>query len=110
MSDPLTSVTKYEYDKFGNVIKQSMSSPSMNYEKVVRSEYGESYNYMYRTKFIDELGRETECNYDKDYGYLLSTTDYNDFVTFNEKDPLGINDVVTLPDGVVRARVLTIWA
>lgn len=109
MSDPLTSVTKYEYDKFGNVIKQSMSSPSMNYEKVVRSEYGESYNYMYRTKFVDELGRETECNYDKDYGYLLSTTDYNDFVTFNEKDPLGINDVVTLPDGVVRARVMR-WA
>ena len=26
MSDPLTSVTKYEYDKLGNVIKQSMSS------------------------------------------------------------------------------------
>ncbi len=109
LSDPLTTITKYEYDKFGNVIRQSLSSVSIDYEKVVSSEYGESYNYMYKTKFVDELGRVTKCDYDKDYGYLLSTTDCNGFVTLNEKDPLGINDIVTLPDGMVKTRVLR-WA
>lgn len=109
LTDPLTTFIKYEYDKLGNIIQQSLSSTSIEHEKIVKSEYGETYNYMYKTKSLDELGREIRCNYDADYGHLISTTDYNGFVTLNSKNPLGIDDIVTLPDGMVKARALR-WA
>ena len=109
ITDSLTTIIVYEYDKVGNIVQKSISSASARYKKVVKSEYDESYGCMYKTKSIDELGRETRCIYDNDYGYLFSTTDHNGFVTLNEKDPLGINDVVVLPDGMIKTRVLR-WA
>ena len=106
IADPLMTTIEYEYDKVGNNIQQTVMSPSVEYKKVVGSEYGERYNYMYKTKSYDEFGREINCDYDCDYGYLVSTADFNGFTTLNDKDPLGINDVVTLPDGVVKAKVI----
>lgn len=106
IDDPLTATVGYEYDKVGNIVKQTYTSKSVGNVKVVKSEYGTTYNYMFKTKITDELGRETKCNYDTDFGYLVSTVDYNGFVTSTDKDPLGINDMVTLPDGMVRARAV----
>lgn len=108
-NDPLTTIVEYGYDKVGNVIRQGFSSASVQYKKVVKSEYAESYKYMYKTKSIDELGREIRCDYDADYGYMSSTIDYNGFVTLNEKDPLGIDDIVKLPDGMENMRAIR-WA
>lgn len=109
ITDSLTIAVEYKYDKIGNVILQRVSSPSLEHDKVVRCEYGELYNYMYKTKNVDELGRVIRSSYNPDYGFMVSTIDYNDYVTKNEKHPLGINDVVTLPDGMVKARVIR-WA
>lgn len=106
VTDPLTTTIEYKYDKVGNVVEQSVASPSVEYKKVLRCEFGESYNYMYKTKSFDEHDREIKSDYDMDYGVLVSTTDFNGFTTLNDKDPLGINDVVTLPDGVVKAKVI----
>lgn len=108
-ADSLLTVIEYDYDKVGNIIWQSFSSPSVEHKKIVRSEYAESYGYLYKTKSIDELGREIRCDYDMDYGYVTSTMDYNGFVTLNEKDPFAIDDVITLPDGMKKTNVIR-WA
>lgn len=101
VTDSLSMMIEYEYDRYGNVIVQSMSSPSLAYKKVIKCEYGDEYKGMYKTKIIDELNREIKSVYDDDYGFLVSTVDYNNYNTSNEKDPFGIDDVVMLPDGMV---------
>ena len=103
-TDPLTVELSYEYDDVGNVTAKIKSSPSSAYEKIVRYEYGEEYHYRYVTKTIDELGREIDCKYDHDYGLLVSTKDYNDFVTINRGQASGVTSVVELPDGMLKAR------
>lgn len=109
LSDPLTTVIEYGYDKVGNLVRQSFLSPSVEHKRMVESEYADSYGYLYKTKSVDELGREIKCTYDADYGYMISTMDYNGFVTINEKDPFAIDDVITLPDGMKKTHVIR-WA
>ena len=106
LTDMLLLSIEYGYDKVGNVILQSVSTPSISYIKTVKCEYGESYNYRYKTKTFDALGREIISCYHPDYGILMSTMDYNGFVTHNEKSIFGIDDVVVLPDGMVKAKAL----
>ena len=107
-SDSLLIVKQYKYDAFGNVVRQTLSSPSMKYDKVIKSEYGEKYQYRYKTKMIDELERAVMCEYD-DFGTLQSTIDYNNLVTRLEKDAAGVMDDVTMPDGMRNVKVLR-WA
>lgn len=107
-SDSLLQIVDYEYDDFGHVTKKSISSPSLKYKKILSYEYGEKYQYRYLTKTIDELGNEIQCDYD-DYGTLIQTIDYNGFITKNEKDPLGIDDILNLSDGMQHVRSLR-WA
>lgn len=109
VTDSLSVILEYEYDMLGNVIMSSLSSPSLTYKKVTKSEYGDEYNGMYKTKIVDELNREVKSVYDADYGFLLSTIDYNDYCTTNEKDPFGIDCVVRMPDGMVQNSSLR-WA
>lgn len=104
--DSLTLVVKYKYDKVGNVIEHSMSSPSIKWDKVVKMEYGENYKYRYKTKTIDEIGREVVCKYDDNFGILKATIDYNNHVTRVEKDPLGVSNVILMPDGMKDVTVL----
>lgn len=103
-ADPLTIEIKYEYDKVGNVISKTKSSPSSKHDKIVKYEYGNEYNYRYVTKTIDELGREICCSYDHDYGLLTSTKDYNDFESVSEERASGVSGVVKLPDGMKKAK------
>ena len=104
VSDVLTIVVKYKYDIVGNMIERAISSPSLKYDKIVKSEYGEDYRY--KTKSIDELGRSVVCNYDGDFGILKSTRDYNGFVTSVEKAPFGFENVVLMPDGMKNVKVI----
>lgn len=106
MSDSLMVVVKYKHDIVGNILEQTLSSPSLKSDKVVKSEYGYNYKYRYKTKSIDELGREIMCKYDADFGILESTVDYNNLITRVEKSPFGVKDVMTMPDGMVNMRVL----
>ncbi len=106
LNDSLLLETRYKYDKVGNVIEKEMSSPSLNGKKALKFEFGDKYQYRYMTKLIDELGRETECAYDEDFGILKTTRDYNNFTTYMEKNPLEISDEVTMPDGMKRIRTL----
>lgn len=103
-SDPLLLEAEYAYDKVGNLVSMAKSSPSAGCRKTIRYEYDESFRYMIKT--IDELGREIKCKYDNDYGSLISTIDFNGFVTLTEKDPAGVNDVIVLPDGMQSSNVL----
>lgn len=107
-SDSLMLNVNYEYDKLGHLIEQIVSSPSLKYDKVLKYEYGDNYQYRYLTKTIDELGNEIICDYD-DYGIMIQTLDYNGFVTKNTKDPLGIDDEMELSDGMIQHRSLR-WA
>ena len=108
-SDPLRLTIEYEYDMVGNMIRKTQSSPSMKQSKTVRFEYSDTYHYRFLTKTIDEQGREIVSEYDKDYGYLKSTLDCNNFLTISEKSPIGIDDFVLMPDGIETAKVLR-WA
>lgn len=105
-SDSLMMNINYEYDEFGHMIQQIVSSPSLEHEKRLRYDYGEKYQYRYLTKTIDEMGNEIICCYDDDYGMLTQTVDYNQFVTENVKDPLGIDDKLQLSDGMQQQRSL----
>ena len=104
-NDPLTIVVGYKYDIVGNVIEQTMSSPSLQKDKVVKSEYGVNYKYRYKTKSIDEAGRSVICRYD-DFGILTSTVDHNNLVTRIKKEPFGVKNVVTMPDGMETVEML----
>lgn len=105
-NDSLTIVIKYKYDIVGNVVERTLSSPSLKADKIVKTEYGEIYQYRYKTKSVDELGREVICKYDADFGILTATIDYNDHITRVEKEPFGIKDVVIMPDGMRTVKVL----
>lgn len=106
MDDSLLLVVDYKYDKFGNVIEQKLSSPSLKADKVTKAEYGDKYQYRYKTKSIDEMGRETLCEYDDDFGLLKSTIDFNNLATNIENEPFGIKSVVVLPDGMKNVKVI----
>ena len=105
-SDSLTIVQQYKYDIVGNVVEQMISSPSLKKDKILRSEYGANYRYRYKTKTIDEIGREVVCKYDDNFGMLESTIDYNNKISRIECKPFGIESVVTLPDGMKTINVL----
>ena len=109
MNDSLLVETRYKYDKVGNVIEQTLSSPSLKSEKKLKFEYGEKYQCRYKTKLIDELGRTSIYEYDPDYGILKSTKDYNGLITNVNKDPLGVKDVIEMPDGMKVIKQLC-WA
>lgn len=104
--DSLTLVVKYKYDKVGNVVERTMSSPSLKWDKVVKMEYGENYGYRYMTKTIDEIGREVICKYDDNYGTLTATIDHNNHITRVEKNPFGVSNVILMPDGMKDVMVL----
>ena len=106
MNDPLTLVMAYKYDKVGNIVEQTMSSPSLKKDKIVKSEYGEVYQYRYKTKTIDEAGRAVVCRYDNNFGILTSTTDHNNLITRISKDSFGVNSVITMPDGMKTVEAL----
>ncbi len=104
--DSLTLVVRYKYDKVGNMVEQTMSSPSLKADKTIKSEYGEAYRYRYKTKSIDEIGREIICRYNDNFGILTSTVDCNGLVTRMETEPFGVKSVVTTPDGMKSVNVL----
>lgn len=107
-SDPLMMSIEYQYDDVGNIVSQVKSSPSFEYKKMVRYEYDDSYQYRYRTKTIDELGREIISRYD-DFGKLTTTIDFNDYKTFNEESIFGVDEKITMPDGTQYVKVIR-WA
>ena len=108
-TDPLLVEISYGYDEFGNMISRTMSSPSAENIKTIRYEYAKDYQYRYKTKTIDEQGREIECDYDTDYGLLTSTKDYNDFETKSMEHPSGVTSLLELPDGMQNAKAVR-WA
>ncbi len=105
-SDSLTVVVKYIYDIVGNVVEHAISSPSLKWDKIVKSEYGINYKYRYKTKSIDELGREVVCKYDDNFGILKSTVDYNNQITRIENKPFGTESIMLLPDGMKTVKAL----
>lgn len=109
MSDPLLVTVEYLYDKVGNAVQQTISSPSVSQRKILKQEYGVNYQYRYPTKTFDEFGNVIQCQYDTDYGILNSTIDFNQYVTTNDNEPIGVTDIVTLSDGTQTAKALR-WA
>ena len=105
LSDSLLLSFDYEYDKVGNMVRQTITSPSFVGEKTLKYEYNESNQYRYKTKTIDELGREIKCEYDKQ-GLLVSTTDHNGFVIRNEESLSGTTDMIILPNGIVESNAI----
>ena len=103
-SDPLLMTIEYVYDKVGNVVRKTMSSPSVEHTKTVAYKYDESYRYKVRT--TNELDVDVNCKYDENYGLLKSTLDYNGFETVSDINPTGVDDVVTLPDGTQNAKAI----
>ena len=106
VKDSLTLVVKYKYDQVGNVVEQVISSPSLKYDKIVKSEYGVNYKYRYKTKSIDEAGRIVTCKYDDNFGILNATIDNNNLITRIEREPFGVKSVMMTPDGMRDVKVL----
>ncbi len=106
ITDSLLLVVDYKYDNIGNMIERKISSPSLKTSKVTKSEFGKKYQHRYKTKSIDELGRETVCDYDGNFGILKSTTDFNGFTTSIENAPFGMESVVVMPDGMKNVKVI----
>ena len=105
-ADPLKIIAEYSYDGLGHVVIQSLTSPSERNQRVTRVEYGEEYNYRFPTSKVNENGWEVNVTYDKDYGNVLSTLDYNEFAIESVADPFEINKELVSPDGTknVKAR------
>lgn len=104
--DSLSLIAVYQYDRFGNMIERTLSSPSLRESKVTKSEYGEKYQYRYKTKSIDEMGRETLCEYDDDFGILKLTIDFNNLMTRINNEPFGFESEVVMPDGMINVKAI----
>lgn len=103
-SDPLTMVTTYVYDKVGNVIEQTVSSPSVNYKRVSKVGYSPNFNYLYPTSMCNEKGWTTEISYNDCFGLSRKSIDYNNFEMDATDDVLGITSSCSMPDGMSKVR------
>lgn len=107
--DPLKIVADYSYDNVGHAVTQILTSPSSKNQRVTSLTYGEEYDYRYPTTTVNENGWTTYHAYDKSYGYLLSTVDYNQFETKFSSDPFEITAEKMLPDGIINMKTKR-WA
>lgn len=106
-SDPLATVTTYEYDAAGNIKKQTVSTPNDNIEPRWESfEYGRDYGRRKLTKQTNALGQVTTYTYDSIYGFCTSVTDCNGLVTRYHRSPLGNNTSTQYPDSTVACTAL----
>lgn len=108
-ADPLKIVADYSYDNVGHAVTQVLTSPSSKNQRVTSLTYGEEYNHRYPTSTVNENGWETYHFYDKNYGNLLSTVDYNQFETKCSSDPFEITVEKMLPDGIINVKTKR-WA
>ena len=98
-SDPLKTVAEYTYDAVGHIVSQTLTSPSERNARTTNVEYGEDYKYRFPTSMTNENGWEISVSYDSEYGYVASTTDYNQFATASDSDPFEVTKEVLSPDG-----------
>lgn len=108
-SDPLSMTISYSYDKVGNLTSQVVSANNGKNSRSLSSVFGEEYGYRCQTQTQDLMGRISQCEFDKDYGFLTSKTDFNGFKTLCSQDPFGITTKQILPDGLVGTRAMR-WA
>ena len=109
LADPLKIVAEYSYDAVGNVVTQSLTSPSAKSSRVTGVRYDKKYNYRLPTSSINEKGWEVYSVFDNNYGMLNSTVDYNSFQTNTSSDPFEISVENTMPGGVTNIKTKR-WA
>lgn len=76
---------------------------------MIKLDYGPEYQYRYPTLTVDEMGRNLQSCYDKNYGMLTAVTDYNDFTTNRLEDPFGVRQDVIMADGIRNVKV-KLWS
>ncbi len=112
--DPLTTLTTYEYDAFGNVTEVQIAAPNGIHDEIPRRvsyEYDEAYQHRLLTK--KKLGQQND-GYVTQYEYdfhdrLVSTTDCNGKQTVSDIGILGTNHRIFMPD-VTEQLTQTLWA
>ena len=109
ITDPLSVSISFQYDDFGHVVQRVETSSSFKDEKVIKLDYGPEYQYRYPTLTVDEMGRNLQSCYDKNYGMLTAVTDYNDFTTNRLEDPFGVRQDVIMADGIRNVKV-KLWS
>ena len=105
-ADPLKIVADYSYDAVGNVVMQSLVSPSSRNQRVKRFEFGDEYKHRLPTMTVNENGWATDISYENDYENSMTTVDYNGFAMEYDSDPFEIIVDKSMPGGMrsIRAK------
>lgn len=103
----LTKTTQYDYDPFGNVVAQTVSTPYDSQEARRETfDFSKEYGYQLVTRHTNASGQTTLYQYDPNYLYCTSVTDCNGLLTRFEQDPLGITRVTTHPDQTISCQAI----
>lgn len=98
--------TDYTYSPNTGVINKITKKVSAPNDATVEDrrtiiEYGSQYQYRFPTKTTNSMDYVSTSTYNPKFGWKLSDTDYNGFVTTYETDLFGLDDKTTLPDGTL---------
>jgi len=111
-NDELVTLIEFNYDLAGNLTQKSLSAP--NYQpalphRTTSIEYSSQYQYRFPTSTTNPKGYTTYSIYNPQYGWLTSTTDFNELTTSYTQHPLGISTGSESPDGTKQMSVFR-WA
>ena len=113
-NDPLTTVTHYSYDAFGNKTDELLEAPYgilNEQQREIHYQYGQNYHHRLitqETKGAVSNGYSTTFQYDF-HDRLSSATDCNGMTIQYESSPLGVVQK-TFPIDGTEQRTVTLWA
>ena len=113
-NDPLTTVTHYSYDAFGNKTDELLEAPygiQNEQQREIHYQYGQNYHHRLitqETKGVVINGYSTTFQYDF-HDRLHSATDCNGMTIQYESSPLGVVQK-TIPIDGTEQRTVTLWA
>ncbi len=107
-TNPLLLATSYEYDAYGNVIKQILSAPvgPSPSSRTTEIAYAPEFKHRLPTSETNAMGYVNTFEYDDQYGRLLTEADPNGLTTTHTSHPLGIESWVKMPDETMSCKAI----
>jgi len=111
-NDVLVTKSEFNYDVAGNGISNTLSAP--NSQPTLPSKtnivfFDPALKYRFPTTQTNPAGYTSTFEYDQDYGWQTSSTDFNGLATAYTNHPLGLQSGAVYPDGNRQMQALR-WA